>query len=138
MWMEFKYEARFLAELPLPVGGVVAQRFYWVRKRLASFFSRLFNHGLHGPHESQKTIKALQAFFILLRILRRGTQNFPARQMTFSVGKLANAMRVRRSSYFGNNSVTFYETFGRHALPVATPGAEGTSLEQILLAIEVS
>jgi hypothetical protein len=47
-----------VAELPLPrqhffqFCGVVALGFYWVRKRLASFFFDFLNQRLHGPNGS--------------------------------------------------------------------------------------
>src|SRR6266567_2345890 len=61
MWMEFKCEARFVAEPPLPPSTLFpalwcdSPGFYWVRKRFASFFYTFLNHGLHGSHRFQKT-----------------------------------------------------------------------------------
>ena len=60
MWMEFKCEARFVAEpllspsTPFPGLWCGSPGFYWVRKHLASFFFTFLNYGLDGSHGFQK------------------------------------------------------------------------------------
>jgi len=110
--MEFKCEACLHAKPPL------------ARQHFSSFV----------PGVLLDALKCCKLFFILCGFTQRNTE-FPRPADNLSVGKLANA-RARASPYLGNNSVTFCEAFRRHALPVATPGAERTSLVEILLATE--